>query len=83
METQPLQIKFFRIISFNYNVERIDVWGKNERSTLNLTSFLNYLSKEYCDCHCIRETLATGLKLNAEHIHRPSIWDLLLSNSVF
>lgn len=67
METEPLQIKFFRIISFNYNVECIDVFGKKELSTLNLTSLLNYLSKEYHSCHCISETFATVLKSNAEH----------------
>lgn len=64
MNTESLQFKIFTVISCNYNIECIDVWGKKRKlSTLNLT-LINDL------CYCISGTHATALKLNAEHIHR-------------
>lgn len=53
METEPPQIKFFRIISFNHNVECIDVFGKKELSKFD------FFIKLFIKIICFSETFAT------------------------
>ena len=74
------QFRFFRMLSFNYNVLMCE--GKKKLFTPLLTSLLNSFSKEYYNCHCTHETLATVLKLSAEQIHRSHHYGTFFSQTL-
>ena len=56
--------------------------GKKKLFTPRLTSLLNSFSKEYYNCHCTHETLATVLKLSAEQIHRSHHYGTFFSQTL-